>query len=87
MMTEKLFYQDSYMKKFIATVQSCERAGQFYKVVLDRTAFFPEGGGQSGDIGFLNEARVFDTHEKEGKIYHYTDAPLETGTELQSEGN
>ena len=83
MMTEKLFYQDSYMKKFIATVQSCEQAGQFYKVVLDRTAFFPEGGGQSGDIGFLNEARVFDTHEKEGKIYHYTDAPLETGTEVK----
>lgn len=43
-MTEKLFYQDGYMKTFTATVIACEQAGEHYKVVLDRTAFFPEGG-------------------------------------------
>ena len=81
-MTEKLFYQDGYMKTFTATVLSCEQSGEDYKVVLDRTAFFPEGGGQSGDIGMLNEIQVFDTKEKEGLIYHYTKAPLSEGTKV-----
>lgn len=81
-MTEKLFYQDGYMKTFTATVLSCEQSGEDYKVVLDRTAFFPEGGGQSGDIGMLNEIQVFDTKEREGLIYHYTKAPLSEGTKV-----
>lgn len=42
-MTEKLFYQDGYMREFDARVISCEQAGEEYQVVLDRTAFFPEG--------------------------------------------
>ena len=40
-MTEKLFYQDSYVREFEASVLSCERDKESYKVVLDRTAFFP----------------------------------------------
>ena len=43
-MTEKLFYEDSHMVTFSATVFSCEQSGEVYEVVLDRTAFFPEGG-------------------------------------------
>ena len=48
-MTEKLFYTDAHMRGFTAHVLSCEERGALYAVTLDRTAFFPEGGGQGGD--------------------------------------
>ena len=78
-MTEKLYYIDSHMKTFTATVTSCEKDGGLYLVTLDRTAFFPEGGGQLGDSGNIGDALVFDTHEKDGRILHYVNRPLDTG--------
>lgn len=78
-MTEKLFYQDGYMREFEARVLSCEQRGKEYQVVLDRTAFFPEGGGQYADMGRLGEAEVLDVQEKEGVIYHTVTLPLEAG--------
>ena len=81
--TEKLYDADSYLKEFTATVVSCEqKSDTTYRVVLDRTAFFPEGGGQTGDIGWLNDVEVTDTREKGGVIYHETKSPLETGTQV-----
>lgn len=53
MMTEKLYDIDSYIWEFEATVLSCEEREGGYAVVLDRTAFFPEGGGQGADLGTL----------------------------------
>ena len=80
--TEKLYDKDSYLQEFIATVISCEQKNDTtYRVVLDRTAFFPEGGGQTGDIGWLNDIAVTDTREKAGVIYHETNAPMEPGTQ------
>ena len=79
METEKLFYEDSHLKEFTAKVISCEPYKEQYKVVLDRTAFFPEGGGQYADTGMLDDIRVLDVHEKEGIIYHTTEKALETG--------
>ena len=52
-MTEKLFYEDSYIKEFQARVLSCRERNGGYQAVLTRTAFIPEGGGQSADTGFL----------------------------------
>lgn len=78
-MTEKLFYQDSYVREFDAEVLECEKTAQGYKVVLDRTAFFPEGGGQYGDIGWIDGIRVTDAHEKDGIIYHTMEGPLTVG--------
>ena len=81
--TEKLYNQDNYLKEFTATVVSCEQKNDTtYRVVLDRTAFFHEGGGQTGDIGWLNDMEVTDTREKGGVIYHETKSPLETGTQV-----
>lgn len=77
--TVKLFYEDTHLNEFDATVISCQPDGDTYKVVLDRTAFFPEGGGQYGDIGFLNDVKVIDTKEKAGIVYHRTTAPLNEG--------
>ena len=78
-MTEKLFYEDSHLKKFTAVVQECLKAGDRYQVVLDRTAFFPEGGGQYADTGMLEEVHVLDVQEKDGIIYHLTDGALVPG--------
>ena len=82
-MTEKLYDTDSYLKEFQATVLSCEQKNEnTWRVVLDKTAFFPEGGGQTGDSGWLNDVKVTDTREKNGVIYHETKAPLEVGTKV-----
>ncbi len=80
-MTEKLYYADSHMKSFKARVTACEASGDRYEVTLDRSAFFPEGGGQAGDSGYIGEARVIDTQEKNGDISHYVNQPLEAGAE------
>ncbi|MGE4353012.1 MAG: alanine--tRNA ligase-related protein [Oscillospiraceae bacterium] len=82
-MTEKLFYKDAYLSEFMAQVLDCRAVNRGYAVVLDRTAFFPEGGGQPGDTGVLGEANVLDTHDKSGEILHYTDAPLAVGTTIK----
>ena len=83
MATEKLFYKDVYCKSFRARVLSCAPGKHGFDVVLDRTAFYPEGGGQPGDTGTLGGVRVTDTHEAGGEIVHYCDAPLEAGSEVE----
>lgn len=82
METEKLFYQDAYLKETTAKVLECRKGKHGYEIVLDRTCFYPEGGGQPGDRGTLNGIPVTDTHEKDGLVLHYTDSPLEPGTEV-----
>ena len=77
---ERLYDQSSYEKEFTASVTGCrEGKGGRWEVTLDRTAFFPEGGGQPYDTGILGEARVLEVHEKEGDVVHYTDRPLTVG--------
>ena len=78
-MTERLYYEDSHLFDFTAAVLRCERDGEIWKTVLDRTAFFPEGGGQPGDRGTLGGVRVTDTHEKNGEVIHFCEAPLPEG--------
>lgn len=69
-MSIKLYYENVYMKSFDAKVISCTQKGKNFEVILDRTAFFPEGGGQPGDRGFIGSAKVIDTIEKESEIIH-----------------
>lgn len=82
-MTEKLFYQDSHRSTFTTIVQEVRPSGNGYEIILDRTAFFPEGGGQSSDTGSLGGVSVSDVQEIDGKIIHYTDGPLVEGTEVE----
>ena len=84
-MTEKLFYKDAFIKDFEATVLECRENGNTFMIRLDRTAFFPEGGGQGGDTGKLNGVEVFDTHEKDGEIWHYTNLPLAANETVKCE--
>ena len=81
-MTEKLYYENSHMKEFSAIVLECEPCGEYWNIILDRTAFFPEGGGQYADTGMLSGAAVLDVHEKNDVIRHRTDRPIEVGTKV-----
>ncbi len=82
METKKLCYDDPFRKEFTARVLSCEESKGGFAVVLDRTAFYPEGGGQPADHGTLGGANVLDVHEKSGVITHLCDAPLAVGAEV-----
>lgn len=62
-MTEKLFYEDSHMQTFTAKVLECTPDGKQYQIVLDQTAFFPEGGGQYADTGWLEVASESEISE------------------------
>ena len=84
-MTEKLYYKDAYLKSFTACVISSEEEGGRFKVVLDKTAFFPEEGGQYSDKGMLGGVKVIDVCEKDGIIYHYTDSPLPVFMQVDGE--
>jgi alanyl-tRNA synthetase len=78
--TERLYYHDSLLNSFDATVIGCEPAGDRFAVVLDRTAFYPTSGGQPFDTGTLGSARVVDVMEDDdGTVRHLVDAPVSVG--------
>ena len=83
METVRLYYQDAHLREFSAHVVSCEPEKEHWAVVLDQTAFYPEGGGQPGDTGTLDSVRVLDTHARGEEIVHYCDAPLTPGSAVR----
>ena len=84
-MTGKLCYNDPLCNTFTATILSCTQEKSGYAVTLDRTAFYPEGGGQPADHGVLGGASVTDTREKDGEILHFCDRPLPVGEAVEGE--
>ena len=83
METEKLYYQDPYQTTFTARVLTCEPSKGGCLVTLDRTAFYPEGGGQPADHGVLGGVTVTDVHEKDGVIFHTCDKVVEPGSTVE----
>lgn len=83
METRKLYYEDCHLQRFSAKVLACEPYGEGFRVALDQTAFYPEGGGQAGDTGFLGGVRVKDTREMEGMICHLCDGALTVGETVE----
>ncbi len=87
-MTEKLYEQDPFLVKFETSVVSCVKGKKGFDIILDRTAFYPEGGGQPYDTGRLEPAggerkvKVLEVHSREGGIVHTCNHPLEPGTEV-----
>ncbi len=82
-MTEKLYYTDVTCTAFSATVLQCRQDGDRWAAILDRTAFYPEGGGQPWDTGCLDQRQVLEVQEQGADIVHYLDGPLEPGTQVQ----
>lgn len=83
-MTEKLFYNDVRKAEFEATVVSCVKNKDRYEVVLDGTYFYPEGGGQPADHGKIDDANVFDVHDKDNEVVHYCDKEVECGKKVKA---
>ncbi|MBN1648397.1 MAG: alanyl-tRNA editing protein [Spirochaetales bacterium] len=84
-MTEKLFYRNQYKTEWEAESVSAEKKGAVYQVILDKTCFYPEGGGQPGDRGFIGDAEVINTiKDEDGKIFHIcTSDPGKGGVECR----
>ena len=82
---EKLFYENAYMTRFTGTVESCVQGKKGYEVILDQTAFYPEGGGQPADMGVLGGVKVTDVRDREGHVVHICDGPLEVGSRVEGE--
>ncbi len=81
--TRRLYYEDVYKKEFTAKVLECREAKKGFQLLLDESAFYPEGGGQPSDTGLLNEVKVTEVHEKEGELLHYTEEAIQPGTEVR----
>ena len=82
-MTRKLFYEDPNLAEFTGKVLSCAAENDRWAVILDATAFYPEGGGQAADVGVLGDVSVLDTRERGEQIVHFCDAPLEIGAVVE----
>lgn len=87
MQTEKLYYIDTHLTDFEASVLSCTPAKQEgWDIVLDKSAFFPEEGGQNADSGMLYAPAfpqglpVLDVQIRDGILYHTISRPLEADT-------
>lgn len=75
----KLYDNDSYINEFYAEVLSCEKVGSLYKIVCDKTAFFPTAGGQDCDTGTLGGQNVLSVGEAGDIIYHMVEKPIAVG--------
>jgi len=76
MKTIKLYDENAYLTEFCASVVSCEKTDGGYAVILDKTAFFPEEGGQTADTGTLNGVRVIDVKIDGDTITHFVEKEL-----------
>lgn len=72
----KIYYEDQYKKEFVAEVGAIEEIDGKYHVKLNETAFFPGGGGQQNDLGFIEKIPVVDVYEKNGEVYHVLEKKL-----------
>ena len=83
--TIRLYYEDVTIRTFEARVLECKEEKKGFSVLLDRSAFYPEGGGQPCDLGRLGTAAVMDVQERNGELLHYTDSPLKEGSVVTGE--
>ena len=83
----KLYYEDCHLRQFSANVTSCQESPKGFRITLDQTAFYPEGGGQACDIGTLGGVNVTDVQEEGEQVIHFCDGPLPVGQAVQGEIN
>ena len=81
-MTGKMYYKDSFLQEFKANINSVIEKDDKYHIVLDQTAFYPEGGGQPADKGLIGQKKVTYVYEKDEVIYHVLNQIPEKKKEL-----
>ena len=84
-MTRKLYYEDCHLDRFTARVTGCAEGENGWRVTLDATAFYPEGGGQACDTGTLGGVNVRDVQEEGEDVIHLCDGPLPIGSEVSGQ--
>jgi len=92
MSTKKIFYEDQYVADFHSFVTLCEPAdGGMYKIALEATAYYPLGGGQPADVGYIypdeegsSVINIVDVREDCGVVLHLADAPVPVGTQVSA---
>ena len=82
MNTRKLYYENCHQSQFSAKVLACEETEKGFWVTLDASAFYPEGGGQACDLGFLDDAQVLAVKEENYQVLHLCHKPLAVGAEV-----
>lgn len=87
MIKNTLYYENGYLKEFNSIVEECFEENGKIKVVLDNTAFYPEGGGQPSDTGLIQDANVIKVEEKQNKIYHIVDKKINIGEKVACKVN
>ena len=85
MKTIRLYEEDVRLGHFTARVQQCAEADGGWEIVLDRTAFYPGGGGQPCDRGTLERRDVLSVREEDGVIFHKVEMPLLPGEEIRGQ--
>lgn len=70
---EKLYYEDQYIKEFVAEIVDVKEKDDEIHVVLDKSAFFEGGGGQFCDLGTIENSNVINVYEENGTLYHVVD--------------
>lgn len=82
---EKLYENDPFLTEFDGVVVSCTQVEKGYDVVLNQTAFYPEGGGQPFDTGVLGGQQVLEVHTRQGLVVHTCDGPLTVGSTVHGQ--
>lgn len=72
-MTKKLFYKNTYIKDFTSSITKIIEKNKEFHIQLDQTAFFPEGGGQPCDQGYIDDVYVKSVYEDNNRIFHVLD--------------
>ena len=82
-MTERLYYDQTDLKEFSATVTAVRETDGKYEIALNRSAFYPTSGGQPYDTGVIGHANVLDVYvDGEGEVWHVVDGALSEGEEV-----
>ncbi|OZT14367.1 alanyl-tRNA editing protein [Priestia aryabhattai] len=84
-MIEKIYYTSPYTTKWTASILSSFESNNRYYVELNKTAFYPEGGGQPSDIGTIAGHKVLDVTEKDHSVFHEIDKRLEVDIQVECE--